>query len=138
MTDFDRAARLEYLLDHYQNPRNSGPMPGADVTQAGGNPGCGDVVTIHLKIGQGKIEAVSFEGEGCTISQAAASILTERVQGMPVEEARELDYQFLGDELGDELVKMRPRCSTLGLDTLKAALEEYRRKQARGEAPPEA
>ena len=69
-----------------------------------------------------------------TISQAAASMLTEHVQGMSLDQVREMDYQFLVDELGEEPVKTRPRCATLGLDTLKATLEEYRKKQVRGEA----
>jgi nitrogen fixation NifU-like protein len=129
----DRAALLDNILDHYQNPRNHGPLADADVSRPGGNPGCGDLVTIYLKVRDGKIQAISFEGQGCTISQAAASILTEHVQGLPVEQAREMDYEFLIDELGEEVVKTRPRCATLGLDTLKATLEDYRGKQARGE-----
>jgi nitrogen fixation NifU-like protein len=133
VSDADRAAQLEYILDHYQNPRNHGAMPDADVHLEGGHPGCSDVVTIYLKIRGEKIEGISFEGQGCTISQAAASILTEHVQGLPVSQVSEMDYQFLVDELGEELVKTRPRCATLGLDTLKATLEEYRRQQIRGE-----
>ncbi len=133
MSADDRAAQLEYILDHYQNPRNHGPLADADAHREGGNPGCGDRVTIYLKVRDGKIQAISFEGQGCTISQAAASILTEHALGLPVEQAREMDYEFLIDELGDEVVKTRPRCATLGLDTLKATLEEYRKKQMRGE-----
>ncbi len=129
----DREAQLEFILDHYQNPRNHGAMADADAHLEGGNPGCGDRVTIYLKVSDGKIERISFEGEGCTISQAAASLLTEHAQGLPLAEAQELDYGFLVDELGEEAVKMRPRCATLGLDTLKATLEEYRRRQVRGE-----
>ncbi len=129
----DRTAQIEYILDHYQNPRNHGAMADADVHREGGNPGCGDLVTIYLKVADGVIQAISFEGQGCTISQAAASILTEHAKGLPVEAARELDYEFLVDELGEEAVKMRPRCATLGLDTLKATLEEYRKMQIRGE-----
>ena len=129
----DRAAQLEFILDHYQNPRNHGALPDADAHVEGGNPGCGDRVTIYLKVRDNKIDQVSFEGEGCTISQAAASLLTEHAQGLTTAEAQELDYSFLVDELGEEVVKMRPRCATLGLDTLKAALEEYRRRQVRGE-----
>jgi nitrogen fixation protein NifU and related proteins len=133
VSDVDRAAQLEYILDHYQNPRNYGPLADADVHLEGGHPGCSDVVTIYLQIRDGAIQAISFEGQGCTISQAAASMLTEHVQGMPVAQATKMDYQFLIEELGEELVKTRPRCATLGLDTLKATLEEYRRKQIRGE-----
>ena len=133
MSDFDRAAQLEYILDHYQNPRNSGAMPDADVHLEGGHSGCSDVVTMYLKMDGDRIGKISFVGSGCTISQAAASIVTEHVQGKTVSEIEAMDYQVLSDEIGDELVKTRPRCATLGLDTLKATLQEYRKKQLRGE-----
>src|SRR5215475_10739527 len=79
----DRQEAIEFLLDHYQHPRNHGPLADADVTMPGGNPGCGDIVTIYLKVGASgdQVEKVTFEGEGCTISQAAASILTEMAEG---------------------------------------------------------
>ena len=133
MSDFDRAAQLEYILDHYQNPRNSGAMPDADVHLEGGHSGCSDVVTMYLKMDGDRIGKISFEGSGCTISQAAASIVTEHALGKTVSEIEAMDYQVLSDEIGDELVKTRPRCATLGLDTLKATLREYRKKQLRGE-----
>jgi len=133
MSDFDRAAQLEYILDHYQNPRNHGAMPDADIHLEGGQPGCSDLVTMYLKMDGERIDRISFEGSGCTISQAAASILTEHVQGKTIAEIEELDYQLISDEIGDELVKTRPRCATLGLDVLKATVQAYRRKQLRGE-----
>ena len=69
MSDFDRAAQLEYILDHYQNPRNSGAMPDADVHLEGGNSGCSDVVTMYLKMDGDRIGRISFEGSGCTIAR---------------------------------------------------------------------
>ncbi|MEA4908443.1 MAG: iron-sulfur cluster assembly scaffold protein [Chloroflexi bacterium] len=129
MSDLDRSAQLEYILDHYQNPRNYGPLPGEDVSLEGGNPGCGDVITIHLKMHGDQVKEITFEGEGCTISQAAASILTEHVKGKHTAEIQALDFNYLIEELGEEMVKTRPRCSTLALDTLKGALKTYRRKQ---------
>ena len=70
----DRQTRIALLVDHYKNPRRRGALPDADVSMPGGNPGCGDVVTMHVKAApdEDRIEAVRFEGEGCTISQAAA------------------------------------------------------------------
>ena len=121
----DRAAQLEYVLDHFTNPRNYGEMPDADVHVQGGHEGCGDIVRIYLKITDGHIEGISFTGEGCTISQAAASMVTEMVRGMSLEAVMNLDYRTLEEELGEELVKTRPRCATLGLDTVKAAIKEY-------------
>src|SRR6185437_11468054 len=79
----DRQEAIEFLVDHYNNPRNRGALEGADIDQVGGNPGCSDRVEMYAKIGpDGRIEEVSFEGEGCTISMAAASSVTEMVQGM--------------------------------------------------------
>ena len=74
----DRQAYIENVLDHYQHPRNKHRMEDADVQLGGGNPGCGDLITMYLKIGDDdRISAVSFEGEGCTVSQAGGSIISE-------------------------------------------------------------
>jgi len=124
----DRQSQIEFILDHYENPRNHGKFDGADVVSDGGNPGCGDIVTIYLKVGeQGQVEKVQFEGQGCTISQAAASLVTEMVTGKPLDEVLELDYDAIIDELGREVVMSRPRCATLALGTVKAAAASYKR-----------
>jgi nitrogen fixation NifU-like protein len=136
----DRQEAIEYLLEHYENPRNSGPMEDADVVMPGGNPGCGDVVTLYVKLNEAgdHVERVTFEGQGCTISQAAASILTEMVAGKPLAEIDEMDFNAMIDELGREVVSNRPRCATLALGTLKAAIAKYRNDQARAELHAEA
>lgn len=129
----DRQEAIEYLLDHYQNPRNQGVLSDADVTMPGGNPGCGDVITIYLKVDAAgeHVEQLTFEGQGCTISQAAASILTEMVQGKPLSTVDAMDFNDMMDELGREVVNTRPRCATLALGTLKAAVTKYRNDQTR-------
>jgi nitrogen fixation NifU-like protein len=124
MTAMDRAGLLDFILDHFQNPRHYGELPGADVSQEGGNPGCGDVVTIYLKADGDRAAQVQFTGSGCTISQAAASILADHVQGLTFAEIEALDHHFLIDELGEEMVQTRPRCSTLAIDTLKSAIHQ--------------
>ena len=124
----DRAALLDYVLDHYQNPRHNGELPGADVQQEGGNPGCGDVVTIYLKVDGQRAAQVQFTGSGCTISQAAASILTEVVQDLSLEQIVALDHHLMAEELGEEIVQTRPRCATLALDTLKITVQRYQRE----------
>lgn len=128
-----RQEAIDYLLDHYQNPRNRGPLDQADVAMPGGNPGCGDVVTIYLKVNESgdSVERVTFEGEGCTISQAAASIVTEMVAGRPFTEIDEMDFNDMIDKLGREVVSTRPRCATLALGTLKAAITKYRADKIR-------
>ena len=129
----DRQEAIEFLLDHYQHPRNHGSLADADVTMPGGNPGCGDIVTIYLKVDASgeQVEKVTFEGEGCTISQAAASILTEMVEGKPFSAIDEMDFSDMIDHLGREVVNTRPRCATLALGTLKAAIAKYRNDQVR-------
>lgn len=131
----DRQAYIELLLDHYENPRNRGKLDESDVVMGGGNPGCGDIVTMYLKIDeQDRIEAVAFEGEGCTISQAGASVVTEMVVGKTLSEIEEMDLNTMIDELGRDVVVSRTRCATLGLGTIKGAIAEYRRQQERDEA----
>jgi nitrogen fixation NifU-like protein len=131
---FDRQAFIDNILDHYEHPRHRGPMPDATVTMKGGNPGCGDIITAHLKIGDGeRIEDVSFEGEGCTISQAAASILSEQILGKTLDEVKKMDHSQFIEDLGKEVVINRLKCATLALNTVKAAERKYRARQA-GEA----
>ena len=92
------------------------------LAQSGLNPGCGDVVALYLQLGEGeRIVEVSFEGQGCTISQAGASLLTELVTGMTLGEAAALDVDTLTDKLGRDIVLNRTACATLALNTLRAA-----------------
>ena len=118
---------IEFILDHYERPRNRGTLEDASVTMKGGNPGCGDIITLYVKLDEHEnIAGIAFEGEGCTISQAAASLLTEKVKGKPLAEAITLDARDFVDELGMEIVANRLKCATLALNTLKAAEKKYR------------
>ncbi len=129
----DRQAYVEYLLDHFQNPRHKHRMEDADVQLGGGNPGCGDLITMYLRVGDGdRIDEVSFEGEGCTISQAGGSIITEIAQGLTLDEIKALGIDTMIEEMGDDIVKSRVRCATLALGTLQAAVDQYRRDRQRG------
>lgn len=124
----DRQARIEWLVDHYNAPRHRGRLEDAEVSMPGGNPECGDVVTMHVKAdAEGRrIAGLAFEGEGCTISQAAASILTDLVlrERKTLDEIREMSYSEMMEILGKEMVSTRPRCATLALGTLKAAVKK--------------
>ena len=133
-TIMDRQEAIEFLLDHYENPRHHGPLDHADITRTGGNPGCADLITMHARFDDnGKIEAVNWEGEGCTISRAAASYVTELTQGMTAEEVDNLSFEDLMDQLGRELVMTRPTCATLALGTLKQGVHEYDMHKRAGE-----
>jgi nitrogen fixation NifU-like protein len=127
----DRQLQIQFLLDHYQRPRHRGALENADVEMPGGNPGCGDVVTVYLKAAgdHEHIEDVSYEGEGCTISMAAASMLLEEVvdDDLTMDQVLEMDYNEMIEKLGRQIVASRPRCATLGLGTLKAAIRKYQK-----------
>ena len=134
----DRQLQIQILLDHYQRPRHRGALEDADVQMPGGNPGCGDVVTVYLK-GTGDhehIEDVSYEGEGCTISMAAASMLLEKVQAedLTMGQVLEMDYNEMIEKLGRQVVASRPKCATLGLGTLKAAIRKYQKDKRLADA----
>ena len=127
----DRQLQIQILLDHYQRPRHRGTLEDADVQIPGGNPGCGDVVTLYLKGAEDHehIADVSYEGEGCTISMAASSMLLEQiVEGnLTMAEVLEMDYNEMIEQLGRQVVASRPKCATLGLGTLKAAIRKYQK-----------
>ncbi len=118
---------MAFILDHREKPRNNHKMEDASVEVTGGNPGCGDIVNVYLKVGaDDRIEDVSFVGEGCTISQAGASFMTSRVKGKKLSEIEEMNYDLIFDTFGREVMATRPRCATLGMDTIKAAVRKYR------------
>lgn len=131
----DRQAYVENIVDHFEHPRNKGRMENADIQLGGGNPGCGDLITMYVKIGDDdRIEAVSFEGAGCTISQAGGSMVSEMAAGLSLDEVKELGLSDITEEMGDEIVRSRVRCATLALGTLQAAVDQYRRDRERREA----
>lgn len=107
-------------------------MENASIQLGGGNPGCGDLITIYLKVGaDDRITEASFEGEGCTISQAGGSIIAELIEGMTLDEVKALGKETMVDEMGDDVVKSRVRCATLALGTAQAAIDVYRQDQTR-------
>jgi nitrogen fixation NifU-like protein len=134
----DRQEAIEVLLDHFESPRHRHTLDDYDVTMPGGNPGCGDVVMVYLKAGEdGKpVVDVSWEGEGCTISQAAASILMELAhdEDWTMQDILDTDYSDMMDLLGREVVQTRTRCATLALGTLKAAVRRYQSEQRLAQA----
>jgi nitrogen fixation protein NifU and related proteins len=128
----DRQDYIEIILDHYENPRHKHRMEDASIQLGGGNPGCGDLITVYLKIDDdGRIEEASFEGEGCTISQAGGSIITELIEGMTVDEVKALGKETMIEEIGEDAVKSRVRCATLALGTAQAAVDAYVRDKRR-------
>jgi nitrogen fixation NifU-like protein len=127
------------ILDHYKRPRNRGRPAAADRSAEGDNPLCGDRVTVHARVLDGVVADVGFEGSGCAISTASASLMTESVKGRRVEDVAKLFDRFHelvtgagepGSDLGKLAVfagvrefPLRVKCATLAWHTLRAALE---------------
>jgi nitrogen fixation NifU-like protein len=109
----------EYILDHYKNPRNFGRLPDPDVSHEEYNPLCGDLVGMDFRLRDGTIEDIRFHGRGCAISQASASLMTERLKGMRLDEAREISRDDVLEELGIEISPARLKCALLSLKVLK-------------------
>jgi nitrogen fixation NifU-like protein len=129
----------EVILDHYKNPRNKREMPEAELSCSKNNPLCGDEITVFVHEADGKVAGVSFIGQGCSISQSSASMMTEAVTGKTVEDAEALIAGFRGmmageldpseEEFGDlvalkGVVKypIRIKCAVLAWDVLQDAL----------------
>jgi len=113
---------LENIIDHGQHPRNFGePLVPADIDYEDENPFCGDHLHLTAQLDeQGRIKAVSWEGQGCTISQASASMLGEEIIGKTLDELKALDRDFVLDLLGIQLSPTRLKCAMLSLKVLKA------------------
>jgi len=115
----------ERILDYYRHPRNRGTIPDAQISETMDNPVCGDVVRIDLNLHAGKVEEARFEGHGCVISLAAASILTEMVEGKTLAQLKALTdgdvFEFLGITLGT----VRASCALLSLRALQKGLQKF-------------
>ena len=121
MSEWDELYR-ENILDHYKHPRNQGTLDHPDVTYEDANPLCGDKLRMDFRIKDGKIDAVRFTGQGCSISQAAASMLCERIEGRTLDEVKKLTRDDILEMLGIELGPVRLKCALLALKTLKAGV----------------
>ncbi|HCF57416.1 MAG TPA: Fe-S cluster assembly scaffold IscU [Myxococcales bacterium] len=126
------AAYSEKVIDHYENPRNVGTFDKEDPnvgTGLVGAPACGDVMRLQLKISdEGTIEDARFKTFGCGSAIASSSLVTEWVKGKSVDEARQITNQQIAEELALPPVKIH--CSVLAEDAIKAAIDDFRKKQA--------
>ena len=105
----------QQILDHYKNPRNYGEMDDPTFSHTGENPSCGDTLTVDVRLADDgeTIESVAFSGDGCAISQASASMLSERMRGMTLDELEAMDTDDVVEMLGVDISPMRIKCAVL-------------------------
>ena len=118
----------EKVMDHFSNPRNVGEIEDADGVGQVGNPTCGDMMNIHIKIEDGILTDVKFKTFGCGAAIATSSMITEMAVGKTIEEALEITRNDVAEEL-DGLPQVKMHCSNLAADGLHAAIEDYKKKQ---------
>jgi nitrogen fixation protein NifU and related proteins len=118
MDDFYR----ENILDHYRNPRNHGHLESPTTTAEGVNPLCGDELAVELVVEDGVVRDIRYNGRGCAISQAAASMISDVAKGKTVEEVAALGREDVLEELGIPLTPIRLKCALLSVSVLKVAL----------------
>ena len=112
----------EYILDHYKHPRNFGELDARDAEFSDTNPLCGDELGVHIRLDGDRVSDVRFQGQGCAISQATASIISDELKGRTVAEIAGLDRRFVAEELGIELSPTRLKCGLLSLKIVQGAL----------------
>lgn len=121
----NEALYKQHILDHYKNPRNKAEMEDPDITHVAKNASCGDSYILYLQVRDTRISACTFSGVGCAISQASASMLTEKVIGMSVTEAKQVTEQDIYAMLGVPISLGREKCALLVYHALKEAIHTY-------------
>jgi nitrogen fixation NifU-like protein len=119
----------EKVMDHFMNPRNVGEIESADGVGEVGNPACGDMMRLYLKIDEGKVVDAKFRTFGCGAAIASSSMLTEMIKGKTVDEARAITNQHVADAL-DGLPAVKIHCSVMAEQAVKSALDDYVKKHA--------
>ncbi|MBW3014918.1 Fe-S cluster assembly scaffold protein NifU [Candidatus Woesearchaeota archaeon] len=117
----------EKVMEHFKNPRNVGEIKDPDGTGEVGNPACGDIMKITIKIEDNKIKEIKFKTFGCAAAIATSSMITELAQGKTLEEAERITKEDVSEAL-DKLPPIKEHCSNLAAEALHKAIEDYRSK----------
>ncbi len=115
------------VMEHFQNPRNMGAMENPDGVGEMGNPACGDVMSVYIKVQDGKIADIKYKTFGCVAAIAVSSIVSELAQGLTLEEAKDISKRAASEALGG-LPQEKQHCSNLGAEALIKAIEDYENK----------
>ncbi len=115
----------EIILDHYKNPRNYGKIKNPNAIYSDSNPLCGDFITIYIEFKNNKINDISFEGNGCAISKASASMLTEKLKGQSIQKIKKMTKEDIIRDLGIDLGPVRIKCALLPYKAVKLATYKY-------------
>ena len=120
----------EKVMEHFKNPRNVGEIPDADGVGTVGNPVCGDLMTIYIKVKNNRLEDIKFKTFGCGSAIATSSMITDLAKGKTLEEGLKITRANVADELGG-LPAVKMHCSNLAADALHAAIEDYYKKHGK-------
>jgi len=120
----------EKVMEHFRNPRNMGEIPGADGVGTVGNPVCGDLMTIYIKVKDDRISDIKFKTFGCGAAIATSSMITELAKGKTLEEAMKITRKDVADSL-DGLPPIKMHCSNLAADGLQEAIKDYQKRERR-------
>ena len=112
------------ILDHYKQPRNYGVLEGADASSEQANLSCGDKVMMYVKVADGAVTEIKFTGDGCAISKASTSMLTEKLIGRRMEDVLAMDLDSIREILGIEISDRRSGCALIGLSAIQASLKK--------------
>ena len=112
----------DYILDHYKRPRNFGELESRDLEAHAHNPLCGDEIGVHIRVSDERIEDLRFHRHGCAISQASASIASEELKGMALQQVAELDADWMLELLGIPVSAARRKCALLNLKVVRGAV----------------
>jgi nitrogen fixation NifU-like protein len=120
----------EKVMDHFRNPRNVGEIPDADGVGTVGNPVCGDMMTVYIKVKDDRIADIKFKTFGCGAAVATSSMVTELAKGKTLEEAMRITRADVAEHLGG-LPPIKMHCSNLAADALHSAIDDYRKKKSK-------